>query len=836
MNIKALFRKSVSLILCISMLASLIVMGTFNASAEAVAGTYDFRVKWQCSNGGNSYKTGYSYEGNLTDNGKNYVGFTVLYKDTNGTGEEHHVDKDLGDGSMKNKNNGVWAEWTNVGFPTGLFSHNDHGNALASGELKVLEIQVKKNGAASSAYTSVWSGTLRTKSNINIMEAWINIDGSKGTNGDDAEASGSAWSSKLPKPNSVTFTTVPSNTTVTAPKMGETAKTLQYEATVYDQYGVTWYQPPVYSFATTLNGVSITSSTGLVTVSSDAHSEDGTDTTLTIKAVLTSKTGTSSIKIVNASYNYEFKDLAGTTISHGSLKYGSVVPLPEAPVKPYELSCHYNFSKWAASDTTWDSISGRIHTDTVFTPEYTPENHIFLHYYSDGNATCENDGTKTATCACGQTDTMTDKGSKLGHSLEESITIQPTCEGEGEKTYRCVREGCDYTKTEPIEAIGHNYQFKTVQPTCTQKGYSGYICENCGDSYGIVYTDELGHDWDAGVVTVEPTCLDKGTKLFTCSRCPETKTEEIDQTGHDVKNWVLESLADCTTIGYRHGICKTCHQQIDEYTPALGHDYDEWIEDSVPTCESAGRRHRVCQREDCGYVDVENLDALGHDYQLIIDDPQDCFGGKFYYQCDTCRKYFACVVDEQGNKLPGESGTKSEVVKKTALIPTVEFNTYNRVESHYNYNTRGASLKIDSSNGPDKQAMRFCASVLLPEGATIIDYGYIYSPVFTSDKKFIIGGANVTDVSLINGNHSTFNTDKGTVYTFNLVINVDRTHWNDEFYTRPYIIYTYAGETFTVYDYQRTSRSVMNIAEQVIASPFERESTKEFFNAKIFGK
>ena len=196
MKIGTVLRKSISIILCISMLASLIIAGTFTSNAEAVAGTYSFRVKWQCTNGGNSYKTGYSYDGDRSSNDKNYVGFTVFYKDTNGTGEELHVDKDLG-GSRKDKNDGKWEEWTNIGFPSGVFAHNDHGNALASGEFKVTEIQVKKNGAADSAYTTVWSGTLRTKSNINIMEAWYYSDGTKGTSGGDAEASGSAWTSNV---------------------------------------------------------------------------------------------------------------------------------------------------------------------------------------------------------------------------------------------------------------------------------------------------------------------------------------------------------------------------------------------------------------------------------------------------------------------------------------------------------------------------------------------------------------------------------------------------------------------------------------------------------------
>ncbi len=838
MNIKTFLRKSVSVILCLSMLASFIVMGTFCASAEAVAGTYDFRVKWQCSNGGNSYKTGYSYDGDRTNNGNNWVGFTVFFRDVNGTGEESHVDKDLGDGSMKNKNSGEWVEWTDKGFPTQVFSHNDHGNALASGELKVKELQVKKHGAAASAYVTLWSGELRTKSNINIMEAWILMDGTTGKSGDDAEASGNAWTNKAPKPGSVAFTTVPSNTTVTAPKMNEANKTLQYEATVYDQYGVTWYQPPTYSLATAFDGVYVTATTGLVTITPDAHSADGTDTTINIDAVATSNKATTSIKIINAKYNYEFKDLSGATISQGSLKYGSVIPRPQNPTKPFEDACHYNFSDWVASDPSWNSVSGRIHMDTVLTPEFTPESHAFLHYYSDGNATCEEDGTKTATCACGKTDIVTDKGSKLGHSYEDFVSIEPGCESEGELTYRCVRPGCGYSYTEPIEATGHNYQYVTVEPTCVKQGYSGYVCERCNDSYGLVYTEALGHDWNDGEIISQPSCTENGERVVTCNRCNETETRVIEATGHNIKNWVLDSEPTCTENGMRYGTCKTCKQEIEEILPALGHTYGEWVKDCDPTCDTEGRSHRECSV--CHHVDFDIVEPLGHNYELITVDPKTELGegveGCYYYHCDACNKYATCVVHEDGTKEAGETvSSKSEAIRETAKIPSVEFNTYNRVQSNYNYNKRGAALKIDSSNGPDEQSMRFCSSMLLPEGATIVDYGYIYSVVFTTMKKFVIGGDHVTQASLINGNHSTFVTDKGTVYTYNIVIPVNRSNWNTVFYARPYITYTYAGETFTVYDDMCSERSVNEIAERILASPLESDSTKAFFQSKIFG-
>ena len=51
--------------------------------------------------------------------------------------------------------------------------------------------------------------------------------------------------------------------------------------------------------------------------------------------------------------------------------------------------------------------------------EKDADNHSFTKYVSDRNATCRKDGTKTAKCdyGCGKTDTVQDRGSKLGHDF-----------------------------------------------------------------------------------------------------------------------------------------------------------------------------------------------------------------------------------------------------------------------------------------------------------------------------------------------------------------------------------------------------------------------------------
>ena len=98
------------------------------------------------------------------------------------------------------------------------------------------------------------------------------------------------------------------------------------------------------------------------------------------------------------------------------------------------------------------------HTKTEDIPAL---NHSFAgqEYVSDNNATCEQDGTKTAKCVrygtggCTETDTVTDTGSKLGHLFEDYVSNNDaTYEHDGTKTAKCVRyDQCGETHTIPDE-------------------------------------------------------------------------------------------------------------------------------------------------------------------------------------------------------------------------------------------------------------------------------------------------------------------------------------------------------------------------------------------------
>lgn len=77
-------------------------------------------------------------------------------------------------------------------------------------------------------------------------------------------------------------------------------------------------------------------------------------------------------------------------------------------------------------------------------------NHSFTNYVSDNNATCLKDGTKTAACdhGCGEKKTVTDVGSQLSHSFTK---YTPDASGETE-TALCDND-CGTKDTRPLRAV-----------------------------------------------------------------------------------------------------------------------------------------------------------------------------------------------------------------------------------------------------------------------------------------------------------------------------------------------------------------------------------------------
>ena len=104
------------------------------------------------------------------------------------------------------------------------------------------------------------------------------------------------------------------------------------------------------------------------------------------------------------------------------------------------------------------TCTSSTHTRTEDIPAL---NHSFAgqDYVSNNDATCEQDGTKTARCVrygtggCMATDTVTDTDSKLGHLFEDYVSNNDaTYAHDGTKTAKCVRyDQCGETHTMPDE-------------------------------------------------------------------------------------------------------------------------------------------------------------------------------------------------------------------------------------------------------------------------------------------------------------------------------------------------------------------------------------------------
>lgn len=789
----SLLKKSISVFLCAVMLLSCWVFAAPAANA-ATRTTYTYEFQLITEN-----------EADCNDNEHPVI--TLYGKPNNGTGgEEQLYTTELDYGYIQSKTTYTYSATTNK-FPTkvSLMIHFDAGGWRK------------------------WEGKFKLIVNgIYVINDTSNrtLEGGNLFAHERKTMEVSVAGSNYPAISQCSFTQKPP-ATVTIPRTGDPVFSCGVAAELVDQYGTRWYEDPSLSFETFHTGVQITD--GVLTIGPEANSADGSNSTVKINAQYDVLSESVTITLVNATYTYEFLDEAGAVISSGELKSGQTIPKPADLQKASDRSNHYTFLGWTPNDL-------RLTKDTTFRPNFKQEAHQFLTYTSDKNATCTKDGTKTAVCTCGVEKTVTDEGSALGHSYTYAVTKEPTCTEKGTVTYSCIR--CDHTYTTELEAKGHSYVSQVVAPTCEQQGYTLYTCQNCDATYKDNYTGALEHIWNNGNVKKAAGCVEAGEKVYTCSRCGGTRSEEIEPLGHNFKTWTTRSYATCTEDGEKFSTCSRCKQVITQTLPAFGHSWSEWEPNQEPTCEEAGNNMHYCFI--CGEEEFDPVDSLGHDMVEKTIAPEDGKDGMIYYECSRsgCGKCATCVINAQGEKTMGDYCTPEELEADTVDIPTATFNTYNSVDDGYNYINRGASLRIDPKAPMDTQALRFSASMLIPKGAEIVDFGYVYTREdFLKDiKKFVIGGANVYDISVKDGRFTKHTTEQGEVRTFNVVLNLNQDNWGYNYLARPYIIYQFAGETFTVYDAMYASRSVDFIADKIMQSPTERQEVKDYIQAKIIDR
>ncbi|MGN1235455.1 MAG: hypothetical protein ACI4U2_05710 [Christensenellaceae bacterium] len=247
------------------------------------------------------------------------------------------------------------------------------------------------------------------------------------------------------------------------------------------------------------------------------------------------------------------------------------------------------------------------HSTTIYMDYATlgyPHEHLLDEYVSDGNATCIEDGTKTATCYCGKSDTVQDEGSALGHDFSHYVSDgNATCTEDGTMTAICSRCGASDTVTEEHTALGHTYKMHSV----ASDGSIYYRCIRCDDEIKHV---DIGYAAIKGVSDQEylgePVLLQiqlsyRGVNLI------EGQDYTVVYSDNDK---IGTATALVTGIGMYEGTLSLSFE-IRQHE----HTFDRFVSDGNATCLEDGTETATCY---CGMTETrtEEGSALGHDFVL----------------------------------------------------------------------------------------------------------------------------------------------------------------------------------------------------------------------------
>lgn len=304
------------------------------------------------------------------------------------------------------------------------------------------------------------------------------------------------------------------------------------------------------------------------------------------------------------------------------------------------------------------------------------QGHSFQNYVSDGNATCMSDGTMTAQCicGCGRTDTIVEPGSRLPHSFTDYMSDDnASCYYDGTMTAWCDY-GCGTSDTVTDEGSG-GCLFEWYDPyagtTCDSGlGWISWCSRGCGN-YDLYYDDPTEHNWCENGVLQWPSCEQMGVTEYYCNVCWTWKVEETPALGHIFNHYQRADGSNCETgLGWISW-CDRCSATDIYYDEPKEHNWDEGWTSSWPSCESEGEKYYSCL--DCYNMKREILPALGHDWDKgVLHTPVDCEqDGESLYTCMRC--YITKIETEPAwghsftNYIPDNNATCMYDGSKTAV-------------------------------------------------------------------------------------------------------------------------------------------------------------------------
>ena len=668
MKAKTISKRVLSVVLCTVMLFSCWVFTAptaQNAYADS-AGSYKVIVRWTCDNTSSYYKDGYSWDGNRSDNGKNYCGWTLHAKKNNGaSSDEVHFDKDCAS-VMRSDSSSWWnEEFTINGFPYKLTTHNDNGRFADDGELRVTQIQVYNY--KTSQWVMLWQGTLKTNSWTDINKNSVDWDGN--LNGDGTKKSDSgygSWKSKCPTVNSGGGLSCTENIYLDGTNNKENTITI---ASAQDQYGVTYATSNCTLTKTSdYHDSDISISGNKVTISKDAHEYSTTgQNTITVTVTGSWATVNSSGAVTKTTqFTVYDEKLTGTYIYYETNTNNLDSPtqksktaqqyygdnfntvIPDGMTNYYHTSSkHYYNGSFSSSAYTW---AKELTTDYTFTMRYTEAEHDF------GDWVRENDTNHKKTCSQTTCQYVVIEGHNIKNvqystSATKHWKVCTVCSGkvnETDHSWKWVSDGSTSSSTHTKVCSVCGYRDTTSTATHSVGGWKSDSTNHWKEcSVCNAKVDNVGHTQGEKQTenVVAPTCTKAGhhDEVFYCKVCNRelSRTTVTDAAlGHNVAG--VELTNDDAEGHYR--ICKRCAEPIKSDGITIGkdtHQMSDWAK------KDDDRHTRSCNI--CGYTETGD-----HTCTPIDHDPTCTEQGYTEYKCGTCPySYKDNYVDASGHDVEG---------------------------------------------------------------------------------------------------------------------------------------------------------------------------------------
>lgn len=262
--------------------------------------------------------------------------------------------------------------------------------------------------------------------------------------------------------------------------------------------------------------------------------------------------------------------------------------------------------------------------------------HIWGTYTPDGNASCLQDGSKTAECTrsgCLATSTVQDVGSATGHNWSEYVSNgDATCVKNGTKTRTCQNKGCNAEETVEDKGTAMDHLFSDESwiynddATCF-KGCSKWrhcLRPGCTSTQTIFpVSDPLGHTFTNYVSNGDATCFKDGTKTAKCVRygkdgCTATDTVQDEGSAGHVWGAVTYSWGDDLTSCTASRTCTRDASHTETATATIT------VTTVEPTCVNNGKKvYTAVFTESWASTQTiqQTLPAKGHSYTAVVTKP-----------------------------------------------------------------------------------------------------------------------------------------------------------------------------------------------------------------------